>query len=249
MRGGSLVSIYTKETLQQMALEHWQKDAMEKFEAKMTDKSKPFPCIPATQGYQLHHFRYGFIRNSNAKQLADMLEAYSNCFREIGSYTSLIIFYEPRRELLEKTPVEKFELLFWKQLNLVQEFDQVKWPNHIPQDPHDSLWEFCYHGEQYFIFCATPSHKNRLSRHFPYFMLAITPRFVLEQFSSSESKAAKIKASIRKRLSEYDTIAIHPNLNTYGKNDNYEWKQYFLHDDDTTLSRCPFHSVIKTSKD
>ncbi|MEH7334423.1 YqcI/YcgG family protein [Neobacillus drentensis] len=243
------MSIYTKETLKQMALEHWQKDAIEKFEAKMTDKSKPFPCIPATQGYQLHHFRYGFVRNYNAKQLAIMLEDYSNCYRELGAFTSLIIFYEPLCELNEKTPVEKFEQLFWEQLNDLHDLDQRKWPNHIPSSAHNPLWEFCFHGEQYFMFCATPSHKNRFSRHFPYFMLAITPRFVLEQFSSNEVMVTKIKASIRKRLSEYDTISIHPNLNTYGKNDNYEWKQYFLHDDDTTLSHCPFHSVKKTSKD
>ncbi|MGG3467008.1 YqcI/YcgG family protein [Neobacillus pocheonensis] len=246
--------IFTKESLLGMAQENWQKDAFEKFEAKMLDKNKPFPCIPATQGYQLHRFRYGFVsipnKNASSKQLAQLLEDYSKTFREIGSFTSLIVFYEPSSDLHENTSVEKFEQFFWEQLNLLHEFDQIEWPNHIPVDPHDSLWEFCFHGEQYFMYCATPAHKQRVSRHFPYFMLAITPRFVLEEFSSTASNAAKIKASIRKRLSEYDSIDIHPNLNTYGNKDNYEWKQYFLHDDDTSLAQCPFHSIRKkTSKD
>ena len=29
----------------------WKLDALQKFEAKMTDKEKLFPCIPATQGF------------------------------------------------------------------------------------------------------------------------------------------------------------------------------------------------------
>lgn len=254
MKGGICVTLYSKESLGLKALEPWQKDAIEKFKTKLTDKNKPFPCIPATQGYQLDRFRFGFVCNLNdsdsAKQLAIILEDYSTVYGEIGDYTSLIIFYEPSCELPEASTIEKFEEFFWEQLNLLHELDQTNWPNHIPPDPENPLWEFCFHGEQFFMFCATPSHKNRFSRYFPYFMLAITPRSVLEEFSSNESKASKIKQSIRKRLSEYDSIALHPNLNTYGKNDNYEWEQYFLHDDNSTLAKCPFHSKRKkTSKD
>ena len=101
------------------------------------------------------------------------------------------------------------------------------------------MWEFCYHGEQYFMYCATPAHINRKSRHFPYFMLAITPRGVLERFNTSPHRAAKIKEKIRERLAEYDSISIHPDLNTYGKDDNHEWKQYFLRDEDTTYQNVP----------
>ncbi|MDQ0199523.1 FPC/CPF motif-containing protein YcgG [Neobacillus ginsengisoli] len=84
-----------------------------------------------------------------------------------------------------------------------------------------------------------------MSRHFPYFMLAITPRSVLVEFHSSHDYAAKIKSNIRKRLADYDTIRIHPDLNSYGNEDNFEWKQYFLHDDNSAISNCPFHKTIK----
>jgi FPC/CPF motif-containing protein YcgG len=141
--------------------------------------------------------------------------------------------------------VEEFEQLFWQQLNGLREKDNQEWPQHIPEDPHSPIWEFCYNGEPYFMYCASPAHKNRKSRHFDYFMLAITPRWVLQEFNSSASNAAKIKSHIRNRLSLYDSIDVHPDLNSYGNKDNYEWKQYFLRDDETSLSKCPFHKKVK----
>lgn len=38
----------------------WEKAALEKFEKKMTDNKKPFPCIPATIGFSLNQLCYGF---------------------------------------------------------------------------------------------------------------------------------------------------------------------------------------------
>jgi FPC/CPF motif-containing protein YcgG len=75
-------------------------------------------------------------------------------------------------------------------------------------------------------------------------MLAITPRWVLENFNASPTFAKKIKERIRKRLVNYDNIDIHPDLNSYGNENNYEWKQYYLRDDDTALSKCPFHKLL-----
>jgi uncharacterized protein len=237
--------LVTKENSLQLTLEAWQKDALKKFAERMMDKEKPFPCIPATMGYQLNRFCYGFVSNPQkshaVKELAYLLKVYSNMYKSIGAYTSLIIFYAPSHESAHQTSVEQYEQVFWEQLNQLSKWDEVDWPNHIPTDPKQPMWEFCFHGEQYFMYCATPSHKNRNSRHFPYFMLAITPRWVLEKFTSTPLQAEKMKMRIRERLVEYDSIAIHPDLNSYGHSDNYEWKQYFLRDDETTLPECPFH--------
>lgn len=239
------MSIVTMETIDQMVLQAWQKDALNKFDEKMTDREKPFPCIPATMGYMLNRFCYGFVSNPQdpraSKELAQLLKDYSSIYKTIGTYTSLIIFYKPLLDNEVHTSVEQYEKLFWEQLNHLSSIDEMEWPIHIPTDPMQSMWEFCFHGEQYFMYCATPAHIHRNSRHFPYFMLAITPRWVLEKFTSSPLHADKIKTKIRGRLNEYDSISIHPDLKTYGHDDNYEWKQYFLRDDDTTISKCPFH--------
>ncbi|MEH7252167.1 YqcI/YcgG family protein [Neobacillus niacini] len=239
------MNLFTNENIHQKSLKGWQKDAVEKFNTKISDKEKLFPCIPATMGYHLNQFYYGFVPNLqtpvSSKEFALLLKEYSTIYKSIGAYTSLIIFYEPFPDIEKPISVEEYEQLFWDQLNLLTKSDAVEWPNHIPTDPKQPMWEFCFHGEQYFMYCATPAHINRKSRYFPYFMLAITPRWVLEKFTSSPLHTEKMKSRIRERLAAYDSISIHPDLNSYGQNDNHEWKQYFLRDDNTTLSKCPFH--------
>jgi uncharacterized protein len=241
--------LFVNEPSNKNQLRQWERLALENFETKMKDKEHPFPCIPATQGYTLNHLRYGFLgdprKDSSILELAQLLSAYTIHSKEYGHYTSLIVFFETPDDVKTTYSVEQFELTFWKHLSGLTEVDQVDWPSHIPTDPHNPLWEFCYHGEQYFMYCATPSHQNRNSRHFDVYMLAITPRWVLTEFGKSEDYAKKIRKQVRKRLELYDSIGIHPDLNTYGNEDNFEWKQYFLHDDETALSKCPFHRMMK----
>jgi uncharacterized protein len=232
-------------------LQQWKKTALEKFEEKMKDKERKFPCIPATIGYSTNQLRYGFVgdprRSATIDEVALLLCDYTKSSKEFGDFTSLIIFYETPNDLKETYNVEMFEQLFWEQLNGLSDKDDMNWPNQIPREPHNPIWEFCYNGEQYFMYCATPSHVNRRSRHFAYFMLAITPRWVLREFNKHETFAKDIKSKVRKRLEKYDSIDIHPDLNSYGQEDNYEWRQYFLRDDDSSLSKCPFHQYIKKS--
>jgi uncharacterized protein len=241
--------LFMNEPTNKNQLQQWERLALEKFETKMKDKEHPFPCIPATQGYTLNHLRYGFLgdprKDSSILELAQLLSAFTIHSKEYGHYTSLIVFFETPDDIITTYSVEQFELTFWKHLSGLTEVDLVEWPSHIPTDPHNPLWEFCYHGEQYFMYCATPSHQNRKSRHFDVYMLAITPRWVLTEFGKSEDYAKKIRRQVRKRLEHYDSINIHPDLNTYGNEDNFEWKQYFLHDDETALSKCPFHRMMK----
>ena len=230
-------------------LQQWKNTALEKFQEKMKDKERLFPCIPATIGYSTNQLRYGFVgdprRSATTDEVALLLIDYTKSTKEFGDFTSLIIFYETPNDLKETYNVEMFEQLFWEQLNGLSDMDDMNWPNQIPREPHNPIWEFCYNGEQYFMYCATPSHVNRRSRHFAYFMLAITPRWVLREFNKHENFAKNIKSKVRKRLEKYDSINIHPDLNSYGQEDNYEWRQYFLRDDDSSLSKCPFHQFIE----
>ncbi|WP_425462061.1 YqcI/YcgG family protein [Mesobacillus subterraneus] len=241
--------LYTHGSSSQDQLEDWEQEALAKFFAKMSDKEKPFPCIPATIGFSKNQLRYGFIDDPSAPstilELAGLLKNYTESSINFGQYTSLIVFYKTPQELKETYTVEDYEQLFWNHLSGLSEIDEIEWPEDIPTDPHDPIWEFCFHGEKYFMYCATPDHKNRQSRHFDVMMLAITPRWVLQEFNKSPGFAANIRKMVRKRLSSYDTIPIHPDLNTYGKDDNFEWRQYFLRDDESSLSKCPYHKALK----
>lgn len=238
------MTLLTAETIQKNHIEEWKQDALKQFEEKLGSRTHLFPCIPATQGLKLNQFRYGFIsdpRHKDAsKELARLLRDYSEQSKSYGPYTSLIVFYETNEDL-RKRSIEDLEELFWSQLSQVSEWDDSLWPEDCPVDPHNPLWEFCFHKERYFMYCATPAHQNRKSRAFPYLMLAITPRWVLEHFHETPHHSERIKTKIRERLERYDKVPAHPHLNSYGAHNNYEWQQYFLYDDETSLSECPFH--------
>ncbi|SDM90500.1 YqcI/YcgG family protein [Sediminibacillus halophilus] len=210
------------------------------FLEKLADKQHRFPCIPAVQGASLKHFRFGFLPRPSSgyavEMLADLLAQYSHSYKAIGRYTSLILFFENDKE----RSVADYEYLFWKLLNDLHDSDSFDWPAEIPVHPSDPLWEFCFHGERYFIYTATPGHQNRKSRSFPCFLLAFTPRWAFERFTN-QPHALSIKEKIRQRLTAYDEVPPHPDLSTYGQGDNFEAKQYFLREDQTSSQSCPFH--------
>ncbi|GGH75008.1 FPC/CPF motif-containing protein YcgG [Pullulanibacillus pueri] len=228
-------------------LQDWEQEAYEHFKQKITDKKNRFPCIPATQGFALNQLNYGFILWSDHvdEVFSLVLKEYINHAKEYGKYTSLIIFIEGIHEKANSIATEDFFYLFWDLLNRLKEHDEKPWPDPIPKEPEEALWQFCFHGEPLFMYCATPSHEKRKSRHFPYFMLAITPRWVFEEFRKDSKHAHQIQKKIHERLQAYDAVDIHPDLKEYGDKDNFEWKQYFLRDDETSPLSCPFSSYSK----
>ncbi|MCM3132996.1 YqcI/YcgG family protein [Paenibacillus polysaccharolyticus] len=231
----------------ELPLELWQRDAYRLFSAKMSDREVRFPCIPATQAYALGHLRYGFVFQSKRLPLAEQLSAivteYGASSRSFGDYSSLVIFFENEKEPKD---VLSYEQSFWNLLSEMRTLDTKSWPADIPEDPENPLWEYCYNDERYFVYCGTPAHISRQSRHFPYLMLAMTPRWVLDLWNEQPQRAAAIGPRIRARLAAYDAIPAHPELKQYGAEGNLEYKQYFLRDDDTAPSKCPFlHSLLQ----
>ncbi|WP_458122852.1 YqcI/YcgG family protein [Paenibacillus sp. Z3-2] len=230
-------------------LEAWKRDAYHLFSSKMSDREARFPCIPATQAFALDHLRYGFVSNfgdeSAERYVSDMLKEYGDSARSFGEYSSLILFFEKEKEIRD---VLAYEKAFWDLLIQIRRLDNKPWPKDIPEDPEHPMWEFCYNNERYFVYCGTPAHISRQSRNFPYFMLALTPRWVLDIWNAQPQRAAAIAPRIRARLAAYDIIPAHPELKQYGSQDNLEYKQYFLRDDDTVPSKCPFLQSLQQDK-
>jgi uncharacterized protein len=222
----------------------WQQIAYRSFSSMVADDENTYPCIPARHGFLSNNLRFSFIgdprEDCSIKELADSLREYGKCSRHTGKYASLAVFFETPEDMLEDYDVENYRQLFWSVLNKVTTFDEMEWPEDIPTDPAHNKWEFCFNGEPYFCFCATPAHKIRKSRHFPSLLIAFQPRWVFEEMNDSTAFGRKMKKLIRKRIVEYDGIAGHPDLKWYGQEDNYEWKQYFISDDESSPSKCPF---------
>ncbi|MBM7585563.1 FPC/CPF motif-containing protein YcgG [Bacillus pakistanensis] len=230
--------------------ENWQLDAFNAFLSKMKCMEKKFPCIPATQGFTMNHFRYAFIddptKTESVRDLAEKFSYYTKVSRYTGKYASFIVFFNTPSIMREtSSSLQIDQQLFWRILSKLKEYDHVPWPSHIPTNPHHKDWEYCFAGEPYFVYCATPKHIKRNSRSFPYLMLAITPRWVLNEFNKNSSLSRKIKNKIRDRLKNYDHLPPHPDLNQYGNVDNFEWKQYFLSDNDSSLPSCPFSKMFQ----
>ncbi|MDT0123254.1 YqcI/YcgG family protein [Paenibacillus sp. RRE4] len=222
----------------------WQRESFIQFSNMIADEENTYPCVPGRMGFLSGHLRYGFISDPRLytapQELASILQQYGTVSRETGPYASLVVICETPSDLKEHTDVAQYQSLFWQVLNRTTAYDPLPWPEHISKDPNDASWEFCFNGEPYFCFCATPAHVQRKSRHFPFFMFAFQPRWVFEAINDDTSLGRKMKTLIRKRLTEYDAVPAHPSLMWYGQKDNLEWKQYFLPDNEQTLSKCPF---------
>ncbi|MTH53614.1 hypothetical protein GKZ89_09380 [Bacillus mangrovi] len=244
--------LYNREEIESETpgLEDWQRDAFVRFSGKLSSGTDLFPCIPATIGHKLHHFRYAFFNDPKQEgtliKTAAALKQYGRLSRDFGPYTSLICFFNTDYPHYE---TEDYRTLFWDALQQLNRLDGAEWPEHIPKDPEHHLWEYCFEGEQYFMYCGTPAHQRRQTRHSPYFIWAITPRWVLDRFNEAEERARKMKESIRERIQKYDSISIHPDLNSYGSDENFEWKQYFLSDDQQPAGKCPFAHLHPAKKE
>ncbi|ANE45293.1 hypothetical protein SY83_01925 [Paenibacillus swuensis] len=242
-------NLYTKSWLDANLTERplWQQDAFTQFGAMIADPDQSYPCVPGRQGFLTDQLRFGFAGDprseSSTEEVAELLVQYGECSRETGKYASLVIFFDTPYELRADSTVEQYEELFWSFLNRLTQLDTKPWPEHISKDPSDPTWEFCYDGHPYFSFCATPAHIIRKSRSFSYFMMAFQPRWVFEHINDSTPFGRNMKKVIRSKLQAYDGIPVHPALKWYGQEDNQEWKQYFLRDDETSPSKCPYTAM------
>ncbi|MFJ7732135.1 YqcI/YcgG family protein [Lysinibacillus sp. NPDC097231] len=222
----------------------WKQSAYTDFAAMIADEANTFPCIPARTGFLSNHLRYSFVgdprEEQSIKTLAQCLKEYDKHSQTFGKYTTLAIFFKTPNDMLNNLDVEDYRNLFWSVLNNLTKFDDIDWPKEIPSDPAHNEWEFCFNGEPYFVSCATPAHKLRKSRNFSTLLMAFQPRWIFEEMNDSTAFGRKLKKLIRQRITEYDAIPAHPDLKWYGQEDSYEWKQYFLSDDNRSPSKCPF---------
>ncbi len=239
-------TILDKQWLEKKLVElpHWQQDAYSSFASMLTD-TNAYPCVPARIGFLSNELRFRFIGDprkiETAEQLAATLKSYGEIARGTGKYASLGVFFYTPDDMAATYSIEDYRDVFWILINSVTAIDETEWPSSIPEDPHDPNWEFCFNGEPYFAFCATPAHKLRKSRYQSCFFIAFQPRWVFKEINGRTPFGQKIKKAIRQRLAAYDDdIPIHPDLKWYGDASNHEWKQYFLSDDASGPTRCPF---------
>ncbi|MFI0421226.1 YqcI/YcgG family protein [Spongiactinospora sp. 9N601] len=225
----------------------WGAPVAEEFLKSILSDTEPFPCIFGVGAARKRTLRIGYVdgtdRQDDWSALPDLLRRYLEVYRGLGKDTSLVVFFRPEAEPL---PLAAYRERFWAVLSYLAAKDAQPWPEDVPTDPDDPMWEFSFGGVPIFVVCNTPAHDRRRSRHADQFMITFQPRWVFEGLEADTPRGATSRRTIRRRLRAYDTVEPSPHLGVYGHDDNREWRQYFLEDDnhDNTASgeRCPFHT-------
>lgn len=213
----------------------WQRKVFAEFEATLTSKVRPFPCVFGVSGFERDELRYVFLETITGRALAVPLECYIAQARGFGSHTSLVVFSRPAPVL----SVKDYHNRFWSVLRNLSNADSDPWPSDIPHTVDDARWEFCFAGEPLFVVCNTPAHVARQSRRASAMTMTFQPRWVFDGILGKQSLAERAVGAVRARLKPYDHIAAASSLGLYGDPNNREAAQYFLSDDAEPMG-CPF---------
>lgn len=130
---------------------------------------------------------------------------------------------------------------FWGILRWLQDHDQQPWPSDVPHDPHDPAWEFCFNGTPMFVFAAAPTHRLRRSRGLgSCLVLLFQPRNVFAGIEGGTRAGKAARHRIRGALATWDSAPTHPAMGDYGDPSNFEWRQYYIPDDQSDMyPACP----------
>lgn len=229
------ICLKKEEVLQKYESKSWQRVIFSEFAATLTSDVRPFPCVFGVSGFEMGQLRFLFIDPTDYRYLSNALTQYLAEARSFGPNTSLVVFTRPG----PVQSIESYKKQFWSTINEIASHDTQAWPDQIPKNLSDPMWEFCFAGEAVFVVCNTPAHIARQSRRSSSFMMTFQPRWVFEKILGTPESAEKSFSKVRTRLEKYDLVEISPDLGIYGDKKTLEYKQYFLNDtNDSAL--CPF---------
>ncbi|CZR45686.1 uncharacterized protein FPRO_15138 [Fusarium proliferatum ET1] len=225
----------------------WQGLAYQDFKSTILAKGsgmKTFPCVYATMGYRSDDHRYVFLESDNpseprnVRKVALALVEYLRMSTSLGPNTSLVVIGGPSEK---QRTVEEHNRTFWDMLRGLRICDPRPWPEDIPQDTKDAKWTFCFNGEPVFPVMLTPAHQKRWSRHMSVPMIALQPKWVLDNLLGTPEKRKAAQSKVRNLLQKYDTIGVSPDLTAYGAVGTSEARQLCLQDKNESV-QCPYRN-------
>uniref|UniRef100_A0A4E9EGR2 N-acetyltransferase domain-containing protein n=1 Tax=Gibberella zeae TaxID=5518 RepID=A0A4E9EGR2_GIBZA len=184
-------------------------------------------------GFRSGDHRFVFLESDNpseprnVRKVATALAEYLRISTSLGPNTSLVIIGAPSEK--ERT-IEEYNHTFWDMLRGLRICDPKAWPKDIPQDTEDAKWTFCFSGQPIFPVMLTPAHQERWSRHMSVPLIALQPKWVLDNLLQTPEKRKSAQSKVRGLLQKYDTIGISPDLTDYGTTGTSEIRQLCLQD-------------------
>ena len=225
----------------------WQRVAFEEFENTLLARernSKRFPCVYATKGFRANDHRYIFLDSEDPSEprnihiLGPAIRAYLHEAHNLGPNTSFVIICAPSETL---STVEEYNNRFWNFLRGLRIYDSKAWPEDVPANTSSDHWTFCFDGEPLFPIALTPAHEKRRSRYALNLLIAMQPKWVIENLMSTPEKRKSATGTVRGLLKDYDDVDISPDLGDFGTPGMSESRQLTLSDGDYT-SACPYEN-------
>ncbi|WP_336359086.1 YqcI/YcgG family protein [Haladaptatus sp. ZSTT2] len=244
----STYGLFTQEQLHDAldngALPDWAESHYEGFRNAMlgTHDGAPFPCYFGMEsersGDALYTFCDSMTDESALLTLTDTLFEYVQVFEEYSERTSLVIFFKPPERELDEAAYRDH---FWHILQFLHDHDPEPWPHHIPTDPTDPYWEFCFAGEPMFPTARAPFYEQRMSRHTPHGLeITAQPRAIFAGITGDTAAGKEARRIIRARIEDYDGVCPHADIGDWGDSHTREWKQYLLPErNEDTIETCP----------
>ncbi|KIL84954.1 hypothetical protein FAVG1_11824 [Fusarium avenaceum] len=247
-RSSSRLELLTRKEVESRFDENsWQGLAYYDFRSTILAKGrgmKTFPCVYATMGYRADDHRYVFLESDdpsephNVRKISLALTEYLRISSSLGPNTSLVIIGAASEK---QRTVEEHNRTFWDMLRGLRTCDPKAWPGDIPQDTEDANWTFCFNGESVFPVMLTPAHQERWSRHMSVPVIALQPKWVLDNLLGTPEKRRAAQNKVRNLLQKYDSIGISPDLTDYGAAGTSEVRQLCLQDKNESV-QCPYRN-------
>ncbi|MEC3918402.1 YqcI/YcgG family protein [Nocardia sp. CDC160] len=201
---------------------------------------RDYPCHFGRRALERRELFVTPLERNDYRPLAERLAVFLDYVRPTPKLRQVLAaFIEPD----DSASHEDHAQTFWAALRYLHRHDDRPWPADFARDPADPLWEFCFHGTAMFVFAAAPTHRLRRSRRLgESLVLMFQPRNVFHGIEGGTPAGAAARKQIRDRLAAWDVATLHPSMGDYGDPSNFEWRQYFIPDDDTdAYQSCPFH--------
>jgi uncharacterized protein len=219
----------------------WYRRALTSF--RLNVGQTEYPCHFGRNAIERGELFTTWIETGGHDALAPALAAfldYSQPTPELRQVLS--VFVEPDGTPRSHTDYGR---LFWQLLRLLNDADTEPWPQDMPATPEHPDWEFTFHGTPMFVFAATPTHSVRRSRNLgDCLILLFQPRNVFAGIEGGTPAGIAARRRIRQRLTAWDGADAHPSMGNYGDPSNFEWKQYFIAEDDSDVfATCPLAAV------
>lgn len=203
-----------------------------------------FPCHFGVKAERDGHLRYTYCENNDFSALPQTLIAFLELSKANPSIRhALVLFVQPELQIRD---FNYYNVYFWDVLSYLHEQDLRDWPNEIPIDPHDSNWEFVFHGEPVFVSGNAPFYQNRFTRNLGDCLIMIfQPRRIFADLSYTTSYGKKAIESIRRKVEKIEGMPFHPDLGGYEDQTKREWKQYLITDDNYPIEgKCPMRETL-----